>query len=76
MTDNQKGKTTNVSDSLANRSLVVSTLLVSISPFFLPARISFGIQRERPPVEAEIANPYLCGCNYRGAKHRQSWPFN
>lgn len=28
MTDNQKGKTTNVSDSLSNRSLVVSTILV------------------------------------------------
>uniref|UniRef100_A0AAQ5XKI4 Glutamate receptor n=1 Tax=Amphiprion ocellaris TaxID=80972 RepID=A0AAQ5XKI4_AMPOC len=27
MTDNQKGKTTNVSDSLSNRSLVVSTIL-------------------------------------------------
>lgn len=29
MTDNQKGKTTNVSDSLSNRSLVVSTILVT-----------------------------------------------
>lgn len=28
MTENQKGKTTNVSDSLSNRSLVVSTILV------------------------------------------------
>lgn len=28
MTDNQKGKTTNVSDSLSNRSLIVSTILV------------------------------------------------
>ncbi|MEQ2313092.1 hypothetical protein AMECASPLE_038049 [Ameca splendens] len=27
MTDNQKGKTTNVSDSLSNRSLIVSTIL-------------------------------------------------
>lgn len=29
MTDNQKGKTTNVSDSLSNRSLIVSTILVA-----------------------------------------------
>lgn len=28
MTDNQRGKTSNVSDSLSNRSLVVSTILV------------------------------------------------
>ncbi|TWW79928.1 Glutamate receptor ionotropic, kainate 2 [Takifugu flavidus] len=28
MTDNQKGKTTNVSDSLSNRSLIISTILV------------------------------------------------
>lgn len=33
MTDNQKGKTTNVSDSLSNRSLIVSTILV-LSPLF------------------------------------------
>ncbi|KAG7261573.1 hypothetical protein CRUP_002102 [Coryphaenoides rupestris] len=32
MSDNQKGKSTNVSDSLSNRSLVVSTILVSLPP--------------------------------------------
>ncbi|XP_014878020.1 glutamate receptor ionotropic, kainate 2-like [Poecilia latipinna] len=36
MTDNQKGKTTNVSDSLSNRSLIVSSILVNIFfPIFL-----------------------------------------
>lgn len=35
MTENQKGKAANVTDSLSNRSLVVSTILVNKINYFL-----------------------------------------
>lgn len=50
MTDTQRGRTANVSDSLSNRSLIISTILVGLHPTlshkFLPEQETLKVGRE------------------------------